>query len=724
MNPTVIGDATLYCGDCLDVLKTLPENSVEACLTDPPYGLSQHSEADIRACMAAWLAGDDWSGLTRDGKHNCASRICDAPVVVNADNSNADAGQKLITFRVTFNVAVVVCVRPVQFDNGRLTWKVEVNADGAVKRLENLLMNERHANLFKMLSDGKFRLRKREGFSACVGACGCCSYGPDSFRSVLVRLGDDSLSQSERAPGVVAGSATELTFVLTFDTANATAELSPASGADKLDAGLEIVCAEDVGAGFTTGGLASEIKPADIGKVKDTADGTRSFDLLVHSKLLERLNNPIIVKKGFMGKEWDSWVPGPELWRELYRVLKPGAHLLVFAGTRTADLMSLALRLAGFECRDTVLFCFGSGFPKASDCGKNIDKMMGKERKVVGVNELAVRNKKRDTTWTGEVWGDNGATITAPATPEAAQWDGWKSALKPCYEPVLLFRKPLDGTIAETVLKWGTGGLNIAATRVVVDSEEPNIRNNESHGGAAHGIWGLAAVNGRGATLQQGRYPGNLIVSSDAEVERCFPVTNGNSEKRLYKIAKQPPGMNGIYGHFNGTDITPQYNDTGSASRFFQHCDFSIEEIAEMHGIEPQRIVYSGKASKRDRDEGCEGMEEGPPPASARSKPAEGRQNALGAPRHNHHATVKPTTLLRYLLKLITPPGATVIDPFIGSGSTGKAALLEGFRVIGIEREPEYFDIACARVAHVSPEAFTAQPSPAAKTEPAQGTLL
>lgn len=500
--PVIIGNATLYCGDCVEVLKTLPDNSIEACLTDPPYGLSAHSEADIRRCIAAWLAD----------------------------------------------------------------------------------------------------------------------------------------------------------------------------------------------------------KPYEHGKA------------------------------GFMGKEWDSFVPGPEMWKELYRVLKPGAHLLVFAGTRTADLMSLALRLAGFECKETIMWTFGSGFPKASDISKNIDKMKGAEREVVGIDKKKWRNVSNHDQKTYSNFrqsdADNKASITAPATPEAAQWEGWKSALKPCYEPILLFRKPLDGTIAETVLKWGTGGLNVGVCRVESGDSEPNARDRKTiaqktvDNAIYNGGW---LGTGDGWNGQQGRYPGNLIVSSDEEVERCFPVTVESKQSfRGLQHSGRRGGLGDIGGNIKAdTNSIRGHNDTGgSASRFFQHCDYSLEEIAELNGIEARRVVYSGKASKRDRDEGCEGMEERGAMDFIGSG-IDGRGNAYETqPRHNHHPTCKPTSLLRYCLKLICPPGATVIDPFFGSGSTGKAALLEGFKVIGIEREAEYFDIAVARCAHVSPEAYTVQPTPRKETAAVQGTLL
>lgn len=292
-------------------------------------------------------------------------------------------------------------------------------------------------------------------------------------------------------------------------------------------------------------------------------------------------------KKGFMGRTWDSWVPGPEVWREVFRVLKPGGHVVAFAGSRTHDLMSMALRLAGFECRDTVLWVYGSGFPKSLDVSKAIDKAAGAEREVIGVDERIARRQPRkgyspvldkQSTFNGA-----NANITAPATDAARQWQGWGTALKPAFEPALLFRKPLVGTVAENVLAHGAGALNIDGCRVEDGGEETS----------------------------KGRFPANLIHDGSDEVLAVFPGAAG-----------------------------------GSAARFF----------------------YCAKASKTDRG------------------------------TDNSHPTVKPTELMRYLVRLVTPLGGTVLDPFMGSGSTGKAAVLEGFHFLGIEQDPNYFNIATERI--------------------------
>ena len=304
----------------------------------------------------------------------------------------------------------------------------------------------------------------------------------------------------------------------------------------------------------------------------------------------------------FMGKRWDYDVPGVEIWAECLRVLKPGGHLLSFAGTRTHHRMAVRIEDAGFQIRDMVAWVYGSGFPKSLDVSKAIDKVAGAEREVVGTkdaNLLAVApGQENDRSRTS-------LDITAPATDEAKQWEGWGTALKPAFEPITLARKPFAGTVAQNVLEHGTGALNIDGCRV------GNETIKTQGGDKFPGVYGTYATCKESTHI--GRWPSNLIHDGSDEVVGLFPVSNG---------------------------------DTGSAARFF----------------------YCAKASKADR----------------------------GA--DNRHPTVKPTDLMRYICRLITPPGGIVLDPFAGSGSTGKAAALEGFGFIGIEREAEYVEIARARI--------------------------
>jgi DNA modification methylase len=353
----------------------------------------------------------------------------------------------------------------------------------------------------------------------------------------------------------------------------------------------------------------------------------------------------------FMGKQWDHGVPGTPFWEAALRVAKPGAHLLAFGGTRTYHRLACAIEDAGWEIRDCVMWVYGSGFPKSLDVSKAIDKAAGAEREVGplkrgGDRLLRLENGKRDG---GGTWGDESgrnAYTSIPSTEAAKQWEGWGTALKPAFEPIILARKPFPTTVAANVLAHGTGGLNIDGCRVGDNAgwSYPNGRG----GSGWHGRESLEANLTKPMAATQGRFPANFIHDGSEEVLALFPETTSGS------LAGQPRTENKIYGSAANALGTPRFHegDSGSAARFF----------------------YCAKASKKDRG------------------------------GSNKHPTVKPTDLMRYLCRLITPPGGVILDPFMGSGSTGKAAILEGFRFIGIEKEAEYLEIAKARIEFVASE--------------------
>lgn len=454
----------------------------------------------------------------------------------------------------------------------------------------------------------------------------------------------------------------------------------------------------------------------------------------------------------FMGKGWDHGVPGVEFWEAALRVLKPGGHLLAFGGTRTWHRLACAVEDAGFEIRDTIMYIYGSGFPKSLDVSKAIDKVRDDRDAILAIttfmadhaDRLGITRADLDAhmgtsdmggwwlsrlrhrcavpkveQWLrirallglpgdmdAEVWRLNGRKgtpgeawdqrevigagfrvdrgtgavpygsgtpeghydITAPATPDAARWQGWGTALKPAWEPIVVARKPLDGTVAANVLHWGTGALNIDACRVgYLPSERVQTFWNNRGGATINVAERAGTVPTTGADAydpSKGRWPANLIHDGSDEVLAGFPVTGASkaSERGLQHSGRHG-GLADIGANIAaGTSGVRGHDDAGgTAARFF----------------------YCAKASKRDRDEGLDGFEE--------SKPTLER---------NHHPTVKPTDLMRYLVRLVTPPGGIVLDPFMGSGSTGKAAVLEGFNFIGIELDVEYIEIARARIAH------------------------
>jgi site-specific DNA-methyltransferase (adenine-specific) len=396
----------------------------------------------------------------------------------------------------------------------------------------------------------------------------------------------------------------------------------------------------------------------------------------------------------FMGKKWDYDVPDEAVWRECLRVLKPGGHLLAFAGTRTQHRMAVRIEDAGFEIRDMIAWVYGSGFPKSLDVSKAIDKAAGAERELV--KRVRPDGKGAGRLCSGFVGGSQSPQLKrddSPATPAAKEWHGWGTALKPALEPITVARKPIVGTVANNVMTWGTGGVNVDGCRVEAgpDYEAAGFgpRYGHTSGNRAHGDsrpWiaqkianGVAVKNSEPHT--QGRFPANLIHDGSEEVVGLFPQTNSGG----FCGTTQQPTNGQSKGKERQRTREDRLPDSGSAARFF----------------------YCAKASKADRDEGCKGMElvrTGGMQATADGSMLTSSGNERVTARANHHPTVKPTDLMRYLCRLVTPPNGTVLDPFMGSGSTGKAAILEGFRFIGIEREAEYLEIARARIDHVTKE--------------------
>jgi site-specific DNA-methyltransferase (adenine-specific) len=349
---------------------------------------------------------------------------------------------------------------------------------------------------------------------------------------------------------------------------------------------------------------------------------------------------------GFMGKTWDNSgiAYSLELWQQCLRVLKPGGHLLAFSGSRTYHRMVVSIEDAGFEIRDMISWISNKTFPKSLNIGKAIDKALGAERKVIGklsnpAHSIMSESKKHLSQ-----------DITAPSSLDAQKWDGWGTGLKPTVEPIVMARKPVEGTVANNVLTYGTGGLNIDGSRIGTEK----IVNQP--GGISNGANNFVNTDKKRnrdvpPTTAQGRWPANLIL--DEQAAQLLDEQSGQVRSNHNKT-NDNSGFGDTYvgGSLTRPVAGPMYSDSGGASRFF----------------------YVAKASKRDRNEGL--------------------QDA------NAHPTVKPTALMQYLVKLITPRGGTVLDPFTGSGSTGKAAILEGFDFIGIELTEDYWPIIEGRLKH------------------------
>ena len=393
----------------------------------------------------------------------------------------------------------------------------------------------------------------------------------------------------------------------------------------------------------------------------------------------------------FMGKKWDYDVPSIELWREVLRVLKPGGHLLSFGGTRTYHRMVCAIEDSGFEIRDQIMWIYGSGFPKSLDVSKVIDKSAGATREVIGyrdpkgsVHGDAAPDSTGSHIYSGELRSNNAIT------DDAKRWSGWGTALKPANEPIVLARKPLsEKTVAANVLRWGTGALNVDASRIEAAGEKIAYGATGPKAPAPNAYGKFEKRSGDGAH-SAGRWPANVLLGCDCQVSTTQNLTKHEPGCAAALLDEQSGTLKSGAG---------QKNTRRSNGNTFPAHNANDQEFSASAGG-ASRFFYVAKASKRERNAGLEGMELRDPPGPKRSTPAEGRTSALGAPRANHHPTVKPIKLMEYLCKLITPDAGVILDPFAGSGSTGVAAKRLGFGFVGLEREAEYCEIAEKRLAN------------------------
>ena len=373
----------------------------------------------------------------------------------------------------------------------------------------------------------------------------------------------------------------------------------------------------------------------------------------------------------FMGKKWDYDVPKVELWQEALRVLKPGGTLLSFGGSRTYHRMACAVEDAGFILKDCMLWIFGSGFPKATDISKQLDK--GKERKVIGKGKQHISGEGKDNSWESGYKLDY--NITEPSTPEAKLWNGWKShGLKPAYEPIIVAMKPNDGTYANNALKHGVAGLNIDGGRIPCN-DKPKFPEGK-YDQNTDIKWRTDKRNKD--TQPQGRFPANILLDSEAgkmldEQSGELSVAGNIREAKIndYNASSYKAGI--------GKRNPKYHNDKGGASRFF----------------------YVAKASKSERNMGCEDMEL--IRHSDRKKDdgvgGDNPRNRTNTSKKNFHPTVKPLKLMEYLCILTkTPTGGIVLDPFAGSGTTCMACKRTGRPFIGIEQDKEYCKIARCRI--------------------------
>jgi len=424
--------------------------------------------------------------------------------------------------------------------------------------------------------------------------------------------------------------------------------------------------------------------------------------------------------KGFMGKEWDGGDIAfqANTWRKCYELLKPGGHLIAFSGSRTYHRMACAIEDAGFEIRDQCIWLYGSGFPKSHNIGKSIDAL----KKTGKSNPQALRKTRMGDDYepTGQEDYAKGRMFSSDIENDDYEhqvdneWEGWGTALKPAHEPMVLARKPLsEKSVADNVMKHGTGAINIDGCRIEGEVKHPETMPDFRDQGeqskaaigvdklsfgqtsnakrkkvvrkprSADGVWsddnsGMKSEGSEFADADpRGRWPSNIMHDGSEQIQEIFPKTVSTevSRQRTHK---------GIWSENKDDDgdYMPAYGDHGNASRYF----------------------YCAKTSKDERNFGLYGFESKFAPTMGDGIGVKEHNEQTATKKKNTHPTVKPVELMRYLVRLVTPKGGLVLDPFMGSGSTGMGAREEDFRFIGIEKEEEYYEIAKARIKNVKPQ--------------------
>lgn len=387
----------------------------------------------------------------------------------------------------------------------------------------------------------------------------------------------------------------------------------------------------------------------------------------------------------FLGKQWDYDVPSVELWKECYRILKPGGYLLSFGSSRTYHRMAVKVEDAGFEIRDQIMWVYGTGFPKSNNIGKAVDKLLGNTREIVGKKENKINFKSKkgsDKSFYDSAWHSNNY-IDLPITMGNSKWEGWGTALKPSHEPIVMARKPFNGSVAKNIIKWNTGAINIDDCRIEFEETKnpatnPLYRQENDYkmpkkGEESKGVVSFTSSKNKISSL--GRYPANIIF-----------------DEKAGEILDEQSGIT-PQGHWSKTTNTG-FGKFGNGKTIYSG-------IGEKDKVKAgaSRFFYCPKPSKKEREEGLTNesvvIEERDKGQDNRNVP----QKSRSTKRRNTHSTVKPVKLIQYLIRLVTPIGGTTIDPFFGSGTSGKSALIEDndYKFIGIEKEKEYFDIAVER---------------------------
>jgi DNA modification methylase len=725
-------------GDCRELLRLLPDNCIDAVVVDLPYDLSNDGKASPgRVALEVLLPEQSHFEPKREREDYLSFLVAKVLRLRGIDWQPGPAA----------SVPVVA----VTLDNQPACWNDDIE-DGRVPAIDAAgpdRLSDCEAKRSEYL--GCFALECADP-EALLGALNCAGCGfttggigigfsplatslPGLFAcggviddsDPVVRLRHDALTHAVRA----LWRAEDLPMARLHAARGSVDELS-ADGALMLLAVLDAGGAKLIGASPATRRLSAKLETRRVRVIGDPADRTVTFDILLHPTNL--------TTKGFMGSDWDGTkiAFNVDMWRDVYRVLKPGGHVLAFGGTRTYHRLACAIEDAGFIIRDQVDWLYGEGMPKGQSISKAIDRKAGATRRVIGTRVLtgnaAQTTKEKGGTYAAgtDSRGVPAKTVdvTEAATDEAKQWEGYGTGLKPGHEPIAMAMKPLDGTFEHNVRKWGVGAINVAACRVGNDA-----RSNPPMGAPENAYGGFGAT----ATATIGRWPANLILSHSEACQlvgsrkvKAAPSWNDNRPPSLFTGTETSPvhhtdgdgfetvedwrcadgcpvgaltNQGGIRtsgmatpGHepttsgiFNpgGTRSLVSHADTGSVSRYFTTFPF-----------EP--FFYDAKPSQTERERGCESLPE--------ETVDDGRLTPIDNPylrgkkkRKNTHTTVKPVGVVRWCTRLIAPPGSLVLDMTCGSGTGGIAALAEGCRWLGFELMPKHVEISVARIVGDAP---------------------
>ena len=663
-------------GDSLDVLKTLEENSVDSIVTDPPYFLINENGSGFMnrewdGIMGLWrYQWDDKAFVDFVVSLLTSCRVENDTVGASSVQESVSTQTEEKTTENSVNCAGTSSTVPTKSKGSAQV--IVLTRQGLLDLLKEPLVV--HTKL------SQFLIGEKENAVYVIPII--------SLQSERKTIVQKSVTALHKAIGL---QETKITFTKT--------ELQR-----KRDAIVAII--GESSENLFTKGMGGSVDTVDSIVVKEKSSAITSL----HTASQETIANLTLLLCAYFATRKSSEIQKDliktffrVIFLEANRVLKPGGHILAFAGSRTYQWLATGIEEANFEIRDQIMWCFGSGFPKSHNIGKSVDKLQGNEREEFP--------STRHGGGSSDIFPERDNKIDTKGT---SPYEGWGTALKPAHEPIVVARKPLsESTIAENVLRWGTGGINIDGCRVGTEIMN-NAPAGNKEGGNSLNMSKTGMPQDVEGTTSQGRFPANFIHDGSGEVVGLFPDTKPSKGKTSNKET--------IWNNDNTEIREKGYEGSGSASRFFKVCEQdeiqedttsmeekleALEELnnepklasqQEVNKLFGNSIIYTAKASKKDRNEGLEGFEEKQYSHDGREKDIENAFQRNKSVSANNHPTIKPTSLMQYLVRLVTPKGGTVLDPFMGSGSTGKACVLEGFDFVGIDLDNDYCKIAEARI--------------------------